>query len=52
MRLAILDDRERTFVEFDFETIKKLLKEYVQTMNIERAMDKLREDLWEKVRRM
>lgn len=52
MRFAILDDRDRTFVEYDYETIKKLLKEYVQIMNIEEAMDKLKNDLWDKVRRM
>lgn len=53
MRFVILDDQNRTFVEFDFETIKKLLKEYVhKNMNIEDAMDKLRDDLWDKVRRM
>jgi len=40
------------FVEFDFETIKKLLKEYVKTMSIDEAMNKLRDDLWDKVRRM
>ena len=52
MRFVILDDQNRTFVEFDYETIKKLLKEYAQSMGIEEAMDKLRTDLWDKVRRM
>ena len=55
MRFTILDDQNRVFVEYDFETVKKLLKEYVQgdlTMNIDEAMNKLRDDLWDKVRRM
>lgn len=52
MRFTVLDDRNSMFVEYDFDTIKELLKEYVQTMSIEEAMDKLREDLWDKVRRM
>ena len=52
MRLAVLDDRDRIFVEYDYETIKKLLKEYVQTMNTDDAMDKMCDELWAKVRRM
>ena len=52
MRFTILDDQNRIFVEFDYETVKELLKEYTQTMSVGEAMDKLREDLWDKVRRM
>lgn len=51
MRLAIIDDNEDIFVEYDPEVFKKLLLSYSQTMPIDKAFENVVEDLKNLTRR-
>ena len=45
MHLAIVDDNDEVFVEYDAEVFKKLLIQYSKEMTIEKAFEQVCEDL-------
>ena len=41
MRLAIVDDNDRVYVEYDVEVFRKLLAKNMETMPFDRAFDEV-----------
>ena len=45
MRLAIVDDNDEVYVEYDVEVFRKLLDKYMSTMSFDEAFNQVITDL-------
>ena len=45
MHLAIIDENDEVFVEYDYEVFRKLLVQYAKEMTVEQAFEQVCEDL-------